>query len=249
MFKRLSDLIATSYDYDPNSKIYGQIVALYRKNLDHTENLSTSFVDLLIAFIIYENKYVAKRSMHDWLDILLIVTKYLQDARGDYNNIKKSLYELKERNAMLEEQSKIDDMYIDDSSAEIDSLKEEILAIEADASMWKSKYENTLEECKKAKHERDLLKEILHEKPVSKKYKVRQIAIIALALCRKAKVIPKNKKKIAGLFSRLTGSSQNTIAQNLCATYTDEEIEEIAKPLMDEMPELAEYLRENKFAG
>ncbi len=119
--------------------------------------------------------------------------------------------------------------------SEISTLKGRIIELE--------------EQLKKAEHERDLLKEMMNGKPDSKKYKVRQIAILALALCRKAMVVPKNKKKIAVLFSNITGSSQNTISQNLCDTYTDEEIQEIAEPLKDTMPELAEYLLANKFAG
>ena len=112
-----------------------------------------------------------------------------------------------------------------------------------------SKYEEAEELRKKAEHERDLLKEMMHDIPSKKKYKVRQIAIIALALCRKALVVPKNKKKIAVLFSHMTGVSQNTISQNLCDTYKDQEIQDIAEPLKESMPELAEYLLENRFAG
>ena len=132
---------------------------------------------------------------------------------------------------------------------DVDRLNGDLEVADANITMWMSKYEEAEELRKKAEHERDLLKEMMHEKLASKKYKVRQIAILALALCRKALVVPKNKKKIAELFSHLTGSSQNTISQNLCDTYTDEEIQDVAEPLKESMPELAEYLIENKFAG
>lgn len=169
--------------------------------------------------------------------------------RDDVRTLRTEIASLKGRIAELEEQSKLDQMYIDDNNAEIDRLNGELEAADAKNAMWMSKYEEAEELRKKAEHERDLLKEMMHEKPASKKYKVRQIAILALALCRKALVVPKNKKKIAELFSRLTGSSQNTISQNLCDIYTDEEIQVIAEPLKESMPELAEYLLKNKFVG
>lgn len=156
---------------------------------------------------------------------------------------------LKGRIAELEEQAKLDQMYIDDSTAMIDRLNGDIEVADANVTMWMSKYEEAEELRKKAEHERDLLKEMIHDKPATKKYKVRQIAILALALCRKALVVPKNKKKIAELFGQMTGLSHNTISQNLCDIYTDEEIQVIAEPLKESMPELAEYLLKNKFAG
>ena len=75
----------------------------------------------------------------------------------------------------------------------------------------------------------------------------RQIAIIAYALCKKGNVIPKNKKHIGPLFQRLTGHSVNKIGQNLCSSYGDEEIEEIAAIIESDMPEFAKYLREKTF--
>jgi chromosome segregation ATPase len=167
----------------------------------------------------------------------------------DVKTLRTEIASLKGRIAELEEQVKLDQMYIDDCSAEIDRLSGEFEDADARITMWMSKYEEAEELRKKAEHERDLLKEMMHDMPTKKKYKVRQIAILALALCRKALVVPKNKKKIAVLFSHMTGASQNTISQNLCDTYTDQEIIDIAEPLKDTMPELAEYLLENKFAG
>lgn len=158
-------------------------------------------------------------------------------------------YKTQVKNLSIVFEKKLDDVQMQPLRSEIDRLNALLEARETDVSMWMSKYEESEELRKKAEHERDLLKEMMHERPASKKYKVRQIAILALALCRKALVVPKNKKKIALLFSHLTGVSQNTISQNLCDTYSDEEIQDIAEPLKDTMPELAEYLIENKFAG
>ena len=78
-------------------------------------------------------------------------------------------------------------------------------------------------------------------------FTTRQIAIIAYALCKKGNVIPKNKKNIGPLFQRLTGHSANRIGQNLCSSYSDEEIEEIAAIIESDMPEFAKYLREKTF--
>lgn len=78
-------------------------------------------------------------------------------------------------------------------------------------------------------------------------FTTRQIAIIAYALCKKGNVIPKNKKNIGPLFQRLTGHSANRIGQNLCSSYSDKEIEEIAEIIESDMPDFAIYLREKTF--
>jgi chromosome segregation ATPase len=177
------------------------------------------------------------------------VSAVFKKKRDDVKTLRTEIASLKGKIAELEEQAKLDQMYIDDCSAEIDRLNGDFETADARVTMWMSKYEEAEELRKKAEHERDLLKEMMHDIPSKKKYKVRQIAIIALALCRKALVVPKNKKKIAVLFSHMTGVSQNTISQNLCDTYKDQEIQDIAEPLKESMPELAEYLLENRFAG
>ena len=92
-----------------------------------------------------------------------------------------------------------------------------------------------------------LLKDLLDNKNSGLKFNVRQTAIIGYALCSKAKVLPKNKKNIAPLFNMLTGRSANTIGQNMCSVYKEDEIEQIAKAVEDKMPEFAEYLREKSF--
>lgn len=91
------------------------------------------------------------------------------------------------------------------------------------------------------------VEEIAKESPGAKEYNVRQTAIIAYALCKGAGVLPKNKKNIATVFHNLTGYSHNTIGQNLCTTYSDSEIEKIAKTVEKDMPEFAAYLRKQDF--
>ena len=108
----------------------------------------------------------------------------------DVKTLRTEIASLKGKIAELEEQAKLSQLYIDDSNAEIDRLSGDLDVADAQISIWMSRYEEAEELRKKAEHERDLLKEMMHEKPASKKYKVRQIAILALALCRKALVVP-----------------------------------------------------------
>lgn len=147
----------------------------------------------------------------------------------------------------LEEQAKLDQMQIDDSSAEIDRLNDLVEDRDNLITMWMSKYEEAEEERKKAEHERDVYKELLSSFSGTRIFTSRQIAIIAYALCSKGGIIPKNKKNIAPLFHDMTGISTNTISQNLCSSYNDKEIEEVAESIDKNMPEFAEYLREKKF--
>ena len=101
-------------------------------------------------------------------------------------------------------------------------------------------------ENQKLKDENKLLREFL-DKGGDQKFSVRQTTIIAYALCKKADVLPKNKKNISQMFSRLTGRSENTIGQNMCSHYKDEEIEQLAQEIESSMPEFANYLREKTF--
>ena len=101
-------------------------------------------------------------------------------------------------------------------------------------------------ENQKLKDENKLLREFL-DKGGDQKFSVRQTTIIAYALCKKADVLPKNKKNISQMFSRLTGRSENTIGQNMCANYKDEEINQLAQEIESSMPEFANYLREKTF--
>jgi hypothetical protein len=116
-----------------------------------------------------------------------------------------------------------------------------------EAGDWQSKYEAASEALLKAEHERDVYKSMLDTTPGVRKFTVRQTAIIAFALCRKGGFIPKNKKSISTMFQDMTGRSANTLGTNLCSTYTDDEIEEIAVAVEKNMPEFASYLREKSF--
>ena len=91
------------------------------------------------------------------------------------------------------------------------------------------------------------LKDDNEQSPRGSGFTSRQTAIIAYALCKKGNVIPKNKKSIASLFNKLTGRSVNVLEQNLCSTYSDEEIEKIAATIENDMPEFAKYIREKTF--
>ena len=118
---------------------------------------------------------------------------------------------------------------------------------DTEVAYWKAKYESEHEARLKAEAENNCLKNHLNIKPGIKRFTVRQMAIFAHAICKKAGVLPKNKKNITPLFSGLTGFSSNTLGQNLCSIYKDEEIEMLAARIEPEMPELAEYMRNEKF--
>lgn len=118
---------------------------------------------------------------------------------------------------------------------------------DTEAAYWKAKYECEHEARLKAEAENNCLINHLNIKPGNKRFKVREMAILAHALCKKAGVLPKNKKYIAPIFSGLTGFSSNTLGQNLCSTYKDNEIEELATRIDSKMPKLAEYMRNEKF--
>lgn len=168
-------------------------------------------------------------------------------ADYDVKSLLQQIDSQKKKISEMEKQAKLDQMCIDDDSAEIVRLTDLVKETNADATMWRSKFEDASEKCKKAEHERDVYKELMRETPGSKKFTVRQTSIIAYALCKKAGVIPANKKNISTLFNGITGYSANSMGQNLCSSYTDEEIEEIAVAVEKNMPEFAAYLREKTF--
>ena len=116
---------------------------------------------------------------------------------------------------------------------------------ESEATMWQQKFEEASESCKKAENERDIYKDMIGAG--TKKYTVRQTSIIAYALCKKADVIPTNKKNLSPLFNGISGYSSNSMSQNLCSSYSDEEIEVIAASVEKDMPEFAKYLRQKTF--
>jgi len=123
----------------------------------------------------------------------------------------------------------------------------EVACLEAELAALKAKYEREHEARLKAEAENNLMKDVLNLKPDTKRFKVKEMAIIALALCKKAGILPSNKKNIATLFSELTGYSANTLSRSLCTTISDKEIEMIAQRIEPDMPELAKYMRTEKF--
>lgn len=154
---------------------------------------------------------------------------------------------LKQRVEELEAQLKVakeENKALLDGLTELDSLRDKYDEAEEESSNWRFQYEMIKEDLQK---ENKLLRDLLNEKTDNKKFSVRQISIVAHALCKKAEVLTKNKKNISQLFNYMTGSSANTIGQNMCSTYSDEELEQIAKEIEEKMPEFAEYLREKTF--
>ena len=150
--------------------------------------------------------------------------------------VEKLKEELNEKNELVEGRTRELDNYI----GIYENMEKEIVC-------WKSEYENKVEENKKLQNENDLLKELVQDRGGDQKFSVRQTTIIAYALCMKADVLPKNKKSISHMFSLLTGRSENTIGQNMCANYKDEEINQLAQEIESSMPEFANYLREKTF--
>ena len=150
--------------------------------------------------------------------------------------VEKLKEELKEKNELVEGRTRELDKYI----GAYENINKGVY-------YWKSEYENKVKENEKLQNENNLLKELVQDKGGDQKYSVRQTTIIAYALCKKADVLPKNKKNISQMFSRLTGRSINTIGQNMCTNYKDEEIEQLAQEIESGMPEFATYLQEKSF--
>lgn len=146
----------------------------------------------------------------------------------------------------LEEQLKAAKELDEKRIEEIKKLEESFKHAKDEASKWKQKYEKASKDCKEAEHERDIYKDTIGGAG-AKKYTVRQTSIIAYALCKKADVMPTNKKNISQLFNGISGYSSNSMIQNLCSSYSDEEIEAIAASVEKEMPGFAKYLRQKTF--
>ena len=170
--------------------------------------------------------------------------KLIGNLKSENEILKKQVEKLKAELEGERKESTIEKEQMYDGLAELDDLRTKLREAQDDADSWRSTYMYELEEHKR---EKSILKEVINEKPNSKKFNVRQTAIVAYALCKKAKVLPKNKKHISQLFNYITGNSANTIGQNMCSVYKEDEIEQIAKEVEDKMPEFAEYLREKTF--
>ena len=120
------------------------------------------------------------------------------------------------------------------------NFSDDIKRYETEIEDWRSK-------CNNAQIQLEVYQNLLKDKGPKSEFTVREIAIIALALFRKGGVVPKNKKNIAKLFSKMLGVSANTLSVNLCTKYTDKEVQSIANRIKDEMPEFADYLIKNIF--
>ncbi len=150
-------------------------------------------------------------------------------------------------NEKLRGQIEQNEACIKNQAAEIEHLKHELEISKEDVSNLSDLYEEAQEDCKKAQIQLELCQSLLKEKGPKSEFTVREIAIIALALFRKGGVVPKNKKNIAKLFSKMLGVSANTLSVNLCTKYTDKEVQSIANRIKDDMPEFADYLIKNIF--
>ena len=245
--KKLTDLIAsTAYDYTSGSSETRTIFANLGKRF-RDDTAATSIVDAILIFAEAEIKMGITRTVRQWYDTITSVADKMQPASDEKSQLKAENLSLKNKVRDLEEQLKAAKELDERRINEIDKWHGASEHAESEITMWMSKFEEASEKCKKAEHERDVYKELMRGTPGSKKYTVRQTSIIAYALCKKAGVIPANKKNISPLFNGITGYSANSMGQNLCSSYTDEEIEEIAVAIEKDMPEFAAYLREKSF--
>ena len=245
--KKLTDLIAsTAYDYTSGSSETRTIFANLGKRF-RDDTAATSIVDAILIFAEAEIKMGITRTVRQWYDTITSVADKMQPASDEKSQLKAENLSLKNKVRDLEEQLKAAKELDERRIKQIDEWHGASEHAESEITMWMSKFEEASEKCKKAEHERDVYKELMRGTPGSKKFTVRQTSIIAYALCKKAGVIPTNKKNISPLFNGITGYSANSMGQNLCSTYTDDEIEEIAIAVEKNMPEFAAYLREKSF--
>lgn len=228
-YRKIKKLVETSKDYVAESSTVDDINIILR-NYGKSNRLAPYFADLLLDIASNNAKKGVNFSMKEWFDIISAETDKMAQINHDLDTMKKEISGLKDQLAKADR---------------LNYVAEE----ESSISTWRSKYEQLDQEYKKALNQIDVYKEFLNEKSSNKAFTTREIAIIALALFRKADVVPKNKKSIADLFSKLTGSSVNTLSTNLCSHYTDDEIKAITDKIEEKMPDFANYLKENKFGG
>ena len=227
--RKIKKLVETSKDYVAESSTVDDINIILR-NYGKSNRLAPYFADLLLDIASNNAKKGVNFSMKEWFDIISAETDKMAQINHDLDTMKKEISELKVKLANADRHN--------------DAIEEE-----SSISTWRSKYEQLEQDYKKALNQIEVYKDLLNEKSNNKEFTTREIAIIALALFRKADVVPKNKKSIADLFNKMTGSSVNTISTNLCSHYTDEEIKAITDKIEEKMPDFAKYLKENKFAG
>ena len=222
---------------------------LYKENDENHKGLFDDSNDTRVEVIRLDDfmKKTIKEYMERHTATEEDIDEIFKDNNGNIEQMIDEIISLKAQIKNLEEQLKTAKELDKKRIKEIDQWHFSCEHAEAEVSMWMSKYDEASENCKKAEHERDVYKELMRETPGSKKFTVRQTSIIAYALCKKASVIPANKKNISQLFNGISGYSSNSMGQNLCSSYTDEEIEEIAAAVEKDMPAFAAYLREKTF--
>lgn len=248
--------LTNGYDYDTVKRIielwknYGERRIIARMigsqmSVNNLRGITTSALQPVLDLL---NMYRYEEGSREY-KLLEGRLKYDEEKsrREKWERLQGENKQLKTQVEKLKEELKEEIDAIGGVNRELDKLVEECEIERNHSSEWRSKYENVEKENEKLRNENNLLKELVQDKGGDQKYSVRQTTIIAYALCMKADVLPKNKKNISQMFSRLTGRSINTIGQNMCTNYKDEEIEQLAQEIESSMPEFATYLREKSF--
>lgn len=250
-FKTIIDIIAMSIDYEQFSEDWDLAMKyMYTKFQLPDGNISPLLPAVVFSMIDIAAKDAREKkvkTMKEWRETMESLTEKMLpkdekkvEMMSEISSLKLKLSELEGK---LREAESLDKRRIQ----EIDRWHAESEAMDNVAGDWHAKFDAASDALLKAEHERDVYKKMLETTPGAWKFTVRQTAIIAFALCRKGGFIPKNKKNISTMFQNMTGRSANTLGTNLCSTYTDEEIEEIAAAVEKDMPEFASYLREKTF--
>lgn len=250
-YKTISDIIALSIDYVPYSKDWDLAMkSMYEKFQLPDGRISPLLPAVVLSMIDIATKDAREKrvkTMKEWRETMESLTEQMlpKDEKkvemvSEISSLKLKISELEGK---LKEAEKINKHRIE----EIYKWHAESEAMDNEAGDWHAKYDATNEALLKAEHVRDVYKKMLDATPGAWKFTVRQTAIIAFALCRKGGFIPRNKKRISAVFQNVTGRSANTLGANLCSSYTDDEIEEIAVAVEKDMPEFASYLREKTF--
>ena len=220
---------------------------LVKKPLVNFNDDSTNLSYFHLGFYDSKKNYIENKKYTSSEKLYLLFNEMLNlrtqvDSKENNKKLEKKIIGLEKE---LEEAHNLNQKRIE----EIDKWYSLYKQSETESEVWQSRYEQESEELKKAQNQIEVYKDLLNEKSDKKEFTIREIAIIALALFRKADVVPKNKKNIANLFSKMTGASINTLGANLCSSYTDEEIKLITDRIESIMPVFSKYLKENKFAG
>lgn len=250
-FHTLSEIVAMSSDYTPQSKEMQFIQRDYYLNFFLADGTISPLFPAIVSSVMDIAKRDAQekrtKTMKEWRDVINSLKEKMLPQDENKLEMNSEILSLKLRISELEGKLREAENLDKHRIQEIDRWHAESEAMDNEAGDWHAKYDAASDALLKAEHERDVYKKLLETKPGAWKFTVRQTAIVAFALCRKGGFIPKNKKSISAMFQNMTGRSANTLGTNLCSTYTDEEIEEIAAAVEKDMPEFASYLREKTF--